>query len=239
VKQPPYLTRISVVDEQVGSFEDFPYSLPFVRGFDLAFKRPVTFLVGENGSGKSTVMEALAEICGLPVSGGGTNDSAGAHGPEGESALGSVLRPSFKKRPKDSYFFRGEFQTYFAELLDRRRKDRYFSGDPYARYGGRSLNALSHGEAFLEVILNRMEKGLFLMDEPESALSPQRQLALLARMSQLRPRGRDAVHLRDPFAGAPHVPRGGDRQHGRGSADARRPRRHLALPDHERHPRRA
>lgn len=187
----PYLRRIAIDDEDVGDVERFPFSLPFVRGLDLTFARPVTFFVGENGSGKSTVMEAIAEVCGLPVSGGGRSDVGGRHGPQEESSLGSVIRPYFGRRPRDSYFFRGEFHAHFASLLDERKADPAFAAhDPYARYGGRSLHGMSHGEAFLSVILNRMEEGLFLLDEPESALSPQRQLVLLARMSQLVGGGR-------------------------------------------------
>src|SRR5262245_63778064 len=101
------------------------------------------------------------------------------------AALGSVLRFAFLRRPRDGYFFRAELQADFASLLDERRDDPDFRGDPYRRYGGRSLHAQSHGEAFLAIMLNRLQSGMFIMDEPESALSPQRQLALLARMADL------------------------------------------------------
>ena len=181
----PFLQRVYVVPERVPSYEGFPYGLPFVRGLDLSFKRAVTYLVGENGSGKSTLIEAIAELCGLPVSGGGRNETGARHGPEQQSALGAALRPAFSRRPRDGYFFRAEFQAHFASLLDERRADPDFLGDPYGRYGGRSLHAQSHGEAFLAVLLNRVQSGVIVMDEPESALSPQRQLALLARMADL------------------------------------------------------
>jgi len=181
----PFLKRVYVVPERVPAYEGFPYDLPFVRDLDLSFKRAVTYLVGENGSGKSTLIEAVAEACGLPVSGGGRNEAADRHGPEQHSALGNALRPSFSRRPKDGYFFRAEFQAHFASLLDERRKDPDFRGDPYSRYGGRSLHSQSHGEAFLAILLNRVQSGVIIMDEPESALSPQRQLALLTRMAEL------------------------------------------------------
>ena len=116
------------------------------------------------------------------------------------SALGGVLRFGVARRPRDGYFFRAERQAYFASLLDERRNDPDFLGDPYARYGGRSLHARSHGEAFLAVMLNRMESGMFVMDEPEAALSPQRQLALLVRMADLIARGTA------PFIVATHSP---------------------------------
>ena len=135
-------------------------------------------------------LASIAEACGLPVSGGGRNESAVRHGPEQHSALGSALRPSFSRRPRDGYFFRAEFQAHFASLLDERRTDPDFVGDPYSRYGGRSLHSQSHGEAFLAVLLNRIQSGVIVMDEPESALSPQRQLALLSRMAELVAAGR-------------------------------------------------
>ena len=132
-------------------------------------------------------MEAIATVCRLPVSGGGRNELADKHGPEMSSALAAALRPVFRRRPPDAYFLRAEFQAHLASLLDARKADPDFTmwGDPYQPYGGRSLHTRSHGEAFLAILQNRMRSGLFLFDEPESALSPQRQLALLAYMSKL------------------------------------------------------
>jgi predicted ATPase len=161
---------------------EYPFTLPFVRDLDLRFESPVTFFVGENGTGKSTLIEAIASLCRLPVSGGGRNELAGAHGPDADSALAPALRPAFRRRPPDAYFLRAEFQAHFASLLDARREDPDFLGDPYGRYGGRSLHTRSHGEAFLAILKHRLKTGLFLLDEPESALSPQRQLVLLAQM---------------------------------------------------------
>jgi predicted ATPase len=165
--------------------EAYPFNLPAIRSLDVRFLRPVTFFVGENGTGKSTVIEALAELCGFPASGGGCNEFGAKHGPEPEAALTTALRPTFRKRPRDGYFFRAEFQAFFASLLDQRKQDPEFLGDPYSRYGGRSLYSRSHGEAFLAVLQERIGAGLYLFDEPESALSPQRQLTLLAHMAQL------------------------------------------------------
>lgn len=147
----------------------------------------MTFFVGENGTGKSTVIEAIAALCRLPVAGGGRHDVAAHHGPERTSVLAGALRPSFRRRPRDAYFLRSEFQAHFATLLDQRKEDPEFTmpGDPYQSYGGRSLYTRSHGEAFLAILQNRIRSGLLLFDEPESALSPQRQLVLLAHMSNL------------------------------------------------------
>jgi predicted ATPase len=142
-------------------------------------------LVGENGSGKSTVIEALAELCGLPVGGGGRNELADLRVPQNRSELAPFLRAAFEKTPRHGYFFRAEFQAHFATLLEERKADPEFRGDPYARYGGRSLHTQSHGEAFLSVLSSWMTPGLILMDEPEAALSPQRQLSLLVQIARL------------------------------------------------------
>jgi len=144
---------------------------------------------------------ARVGLCDLPVAGGGKNERADIRGPGTHAALAPFLRPSFAKRPADSYFFRAELQAGFATLLDAREADPDFRrhGDPYARYGGRPLHTRSHGEAFLSVLTNRLESGLYFLDEPESALSPQRQLALLAAM-------RDRVEHGAQFVIATHSP---------------------------------
>jgi predicted ATPase len=185
----PFLLEVRVVPERLSSRDQFPFNLPFLSTLDLRFKTPVTFFVGENGSGKSTLLEAIAVLCRLPVSGGGRNELSGIHGPERDSSLAKVLRPSFRFQPRDGFFLRAEFAAHFASLLDDRKSDPYFDGDPYARYGGRSLHMQSHGEAFLAVLQNRIRKGVFLLDEPEAALSPQRLLALLVLIHDLIERG--------------------------------------------------
>jgi predicted ATPase len=188
-RRAPYLQGISFLNDRVADFTEWPFSMPFVRDLELRFESSVTFFVGENGSGKSTLIEALADVCGLPVSGGGKNESADRHGPELRNPLAHAIRPAFTRKPPDSYFFRAEFQAHFASLLDQRREDPDFQANPYARYGGKSLHSRSHGEAFLALLLNRIDSGLFVLDEPESALSPQRQLTLLAKMHALSEAG--------------------------------------------------
>ena len=188
-KPPPFLFGLNAVPDRIPANPLFPFSLPFLANLSLRFQHPVTFFVGENGTGKSTLLEAIAALCGLPVSGGSWMERDSAHGPETESQLSFALRPSFRKRPKDGFFMRAEFQSHFASLLDKRRQDPDFQGDPYSRYGGRSLHQRSHGEAFLAILQNRISHGLWLLDEPESALSPQRQLALLSQMHGLVEQG--------------------------------------------------
>ncbi|HET7219453.1 MAG TPA: AAA family ATPase [Vicinamibacterales bacterium] len=183
-----FLERIFVVPGRVTS-GDYPFNLALVRGLDIEFRTVVTFFVGENGTGKSTVIEAIAELCRLPVSGGGRTELADGHGPDASSPLTPALRPVFRKRPADGFFLRAEFQAHLASLLEKRAADPEFIGDPYARYGQRSLHTRSHGEAFLSILQHRIRGGMLLFDEPESALSPQRQLVLLAQMAALAASG--------------------------------------------------
>ncbi len=160
----------------------FPLTLPFVEELDLHFKTPVTFLVGENGSGKSTLLEALVDLAGLPVRGGGRNELADH---DGESELGPFLRSTWTMRPGHGFFFRAEYEERFATLLEQRKDDPDFLGDPYRRYGGQSLHRRSHGEAFLAMMRAWMYPGILFMDEPEGALSPQKQLTLLTYISDM------------------------------------------------------
>lgn len=179
----PFLRGLRLVPERVSS-QAFPFSIPALRDLSLDFEAPVTFLVGENGSGKSTLLEALAVAIGLPASGGSKNETADRFGVTSDHSLASALRPSFARRPRDSFFFRAETLAHFAALLEERNKNPEFVGDPYARYGGQNLHSRSHGEAFLATFAGRLGSGLWLLDEPEAALSPQRQLSLLALVWQ-------------------------------------------------------
>mgnify|MGYP001823166486 CR=1 FL=1 len=186
----PFLRGVVRDDRDPPSVDQYPFCLPWFASLNLEFCCPVTFFVGENGSGKSTLLEAIALLSRLPVGGGSRNELGANHTPEQTSALASYVRPWFARRPQDGYFFRADMQMHFASLLESRRDDADFEHDPYKHYGGKSLHARSHGEAFLELITNRFRSGLFLMDEPESALSPQRQLTLLALIARLASDGR-------------------------------------------------
>lgn len=166
----------------------YPFTLPFVERLNVRFPSSVTFFVGENGSGKSTLLEAIADLCGYDVKGGGRDDRLGTG--SAASPLSAHLRPRFLQRPRDGYFFRAETLASFADLLDERKRDPYFWGDPYERYGGTSLHSRSHGEAFLAVLRNRIREGLYLLDEPEAALSPTRQLAFAAFVAERAKTGR-------------------------------------------------
>lgn len=169
--------------EKVTDLNAYPFSVPAIRGMDtLDLGSEVTFFVGENGSGKSTLLEAIAYQCGFNTAGGGRNN---AHDVDSsQAALGDYLRLSWLPKLSQGFFLRAESFYHFASHLDELAKD-----DPmfkYQGYGGRSLHHQSHGESFLSLFLNRFKgKGIYLLDEPEAALSPARQLAFLRMIHQL------------------------------------------------------
>jgi predicted ATPase len=180
----PYLRGAYVVPERIVDPKQFPCSLHYVPTLDVELGT-VTFFVGENGSGKSTLLEALAELSGVPPTGGGKNELADPRIKHAD--LAQFLRPKFAHKPQDVYFFRGETTYNFAELLEERQRDPDFLGDPYVTYGGQSLHTRSHGESYLAVMDNRIDAqrgGLFFLDEPESALSPRRQVELLRLLDE-------------------------------------------------------
>ena len=103
-----YLRGVRRRSDGIPDTARFPFDLPFVPGLDLEFRSGVVFLVGETGSGKSTVLEAIAALSGLPETGGGKNELADRHGLQETSALAPALRPSWVERPRDAYFFRAD-----------------------------------------------------------------------------------------------------------------------------------
>lgn len=166
----PFLRSIRSRPELATS-EKFPFNIPaFAQGIDLTLKRKVTFLVGENGSGKSTLLEAVAVLCGFSLQ-GGTLDHGHAQTGEG-SLLAESLRLAWLPKVSSGFFMRAESFFDFASYID--------SVGDRSLYGGSApLLEQSHGESFLSLFQNRWRDGLFILDEPEAALSPQRQLAFL------------------------------------------------------------
>jgi predicted ATPase len=180
-KPGPYLIQMELVRDRIPDPKRFPYTLPAVRHLStLKFHPKVTFLVGENGSGKSTLLEALAIDCGLNPEGGSRNFNFATR--ESHSSLNECLRVSkvLGGLPSDSYFLRAE--SYFNVATEIERLDKE-PGFPRIidSYGSQSLHEQSHGESFFALFRERFgANGLYLMDEPEAALSPQRQIQFLA-----------------------------------------------------------
>lgn len=181
-----FLISVTLQRDKVDSFDRYPFNLKSVSAPDrLALHPTVTFLIGENGSGKSTLMEAIAVSLGFNAEGGSKNFSFGTR--RSHSELHEYLRIAKGiKRPRDGYFLRAESFFYLAteiEVLDAVP----FGGPPVINsYGGRSLHEQSHGESFMALLMKRFGgQGVYLLDEPEAALSPCRQLAVLSRIHDL------------------------------------------------------
>ena len=182
-----FLATVRLERSAVPSFARYPFSIPAVAALDeLAHDPRVTLLVGDNGSGKSTLLEAIAVAAGMNAEGGGHHMRFSTRA--SESALHEHLRLSWRDRPRTDFFLRAESLYNLASALERLGEDA--PGDALAPYGGRSLHEQSHGESFLAVALNRfVPGGLYLLDEPESALSPTGQLALLRQVHELAGEG--------------------------------------------------
>jgi predicted ATPase len=177
------LQHATLERDRVRNPDGYPFNLPALRHLSsLEFHPKVTFFVGENGSGKSTLLEAIAVEWGLNAEGGSVNFRFATQ--ETHSPLHDALR--LAKSPAavvaDSFFLRAESFYNVATEADRIEEE---VGGMLRAYGGRSLHQQSHGESFFALFQNRMgARGLYLLDEPESALSPNRQLQFLALLHE-------------------------------------------------------
>ena len=179
-----YLRAVRLVRDRVRHDKVYPFSIPAIQTLDvLELDAKVTFLVGENGSGKSTLIEAIAVLAGFNPEGGSKNFRFGTR--RSESSLHQFMRPvRSHRRPKDGFFLRAE--SYFNVATEIERLDEEPGGGKIIDgFGGVSLHEQSHGESFLALATHRFRgHGLYILDEPEAALSPRRQLALLAIMNE-------------------------------------------------------
>jgi predicted ATPase len=176
------LKKIALLRERVANWDDYPFFVPVIRNLDeLTLKSRICFFAGENGTGKSTVLEAIAAHYGFGREGGNRNffnDSTESN--HSVDPLVRALRLSFDKRTGAGFFLRAE--SWFNTVSHMDELDKEPAGGPpiSTYYGGRSLHTRSHGETFFTVLdLKFRRNGLFLIDEPEAALSPQRQLSFL------------------------------------------------------------
>lgn len=176
----PFLKSIYTVPERIDPLI-YPFTIPlFAQAFHFDFQRDVTFFVGENGSGKSTLLEAIASKCDFHTAGGGRNQRYGHQQPV--SRLGDALRLSWFPKITHGFFLRAESFYNFATYLD---EIAHHDPSIYDAYGGTSLHQQSHGESFLSLFTHRFRRGLFILDEPEAALSPQRQLVFMRIIYEL------------------------------------------------------
>lgn len=188
--EPPFLRNISLMRERIEHPDVYPFSLPAVQALDRLELSTVTYFVGENGSGKSTILEAVAVASGFNAEGGTVNFNFATR--PSESDLHRCLRVARTGRPQTGFFLRAESFYNVATEIERLGVE--------DAYGDRSLHEQSHGESFLSLVKHRFgAKGLYILDEPEAALSPSRQLSLLIMMHQL-------VELGAQFIIATHAP---------------------------------
>ena len=177
------------IHKDAGDNDSYIFGLPVVKNLirkeQLPFKNKVTFFVGENGTGKSTLLEAIAVSFGFNAEGGTRNFNFATE--ETHSDLCQYLTVcKGVKRPKDGFFLRAESFYNVASNIDKMDSEPSFEPKVIESYGGVSLHKQSHGESFMSLVLNRFGgNGVYILDEPEAALSPSRQITLLAAIDSL------------------------------------------------------
>lgn len=185
-----YVKSLSLKEEEIPSFDLFPYNLPAVRELnELTFHPNVTYMIGENGMGKSTLLEGLAIALGFNPEGGSRNYNFSSY--HSHSGLHDYLRVAKGvTRPKDNYFFRAETFYNVATNIEEMDQQPAYGRKIIDGYGGTSLHEQSHGEAFFAAFTNRFRgNGIYILDEPEAALSPLRQMSMLSRIHDLVQKG--------------------------------------------------
>ena len=179
----PFLQKITVFPPPADS--KYPFNIPiFEDGLTLSLTTNVTFFVGEKGSGKSTLLEGIADNCGFNVASGSKNHRFGID-PDNET-LSSSMHFLWKPMVSNGFFMRAESFFNFASFIDELASEDIRSLDPY---GGKSLHQQSHGESFFSLFNNQFSKGLYILDEPEAALSPNRQFAFMMLIRELEKSG--------------------------------------------------
>jgi predicted ATPase len=173
----PYLRRVWLNPSRIPDRRAYPFCLPFLNDdFELSFDSPITIIVGENGAGKSTLLEGIAVLAGYDEAGGGKGYTPVDHSNALEvmgGTLSGALRASWLPKITNGWFFRAE--TFFSVA---RYLDAAGSGPDYLSH--------SHGEGFLRFFEERCQRqGIYIFDEPESALSPARQMEFLKLMRRM------------------------------------------------------
>jgi predicted ATPase len=180
-----YIRSVSFKRDNVPSFNEYPFNLPSLRTLDeLSFHPKVTFLIGENGMGKSTLLESVAVALGFNPEGGSFNFNFSTF--DSHSKLGNYLRViKGADKPGDGFFLRAE--SFYNVASNIEELDREGSGPRVIdSFGGHSLHEQSHGEAFFSTIIPRFRgNGIYILDEPEAALPPLRQMSMLTRIHDL------------------------------------------------------
>jgi len=192
------LKKIAILRDRVEDWQTYPFTVPAIAGLqELAVKSRACFFAGENGTGKSTLLEAIAAHYGFGREGGNRNfqnDSTESN--HSVDPLVRALRLSFDRRTGAGYFLRAESFFNTVSHIDALDKEESYSPPLSAFYGGRSLHSRSHGETFFTLLdLKFRRNGLFLLDEPEAALSPQRQLSFIVLIHDVLRKFKDAQFI--------------------------------------------
>jgi predicted ATPase len=178
----PYLRRVWLDPARITNRKVYPFVLPLLRDeFELAFDKAITIIVGENGTGKSTLLEGIAVMAGYDDGGGGKGYAAVDHSnalEEMGGSLATALRASWLPRITTGWFFRAESFFSVARYLDEAARDVEALPPDFLSH--------SHGEGFLRFFNERCQRqGIFIFDEPESALSPSRQMEFLKLLHRM------------------------------------------------------
>jgi predicted ATPase len=185
--QGPFLQEIRLMPERIKTPDDYPFILPVVRQLASWRLHPrVTFLIGENGSGKSTLLEAIAVAWGFNAEGGSKNFNFQTTERVTSELHDAIMLSRGMTRPWDGFFLRAESFFNLATKIDELDEEPLIASRIADAYGGKSLHEQSHGESFFSLFLNRFKgDALYILDEPEAALSPMRQMAFLSRLHDL------------------------------------------------------
>lgn len=183
---PPYITSVTLDAENYPTREAYPFSLPILQQTPkLVFNSPITFFAGENGTGKSTLLEAISVKCGIYIW-RGMERTRSAYNPH-EREFYRYIKVAWSNGTVPGAFFASEIFKNFAQILDE-----WAANDPglFDYFGGKSLMTQSHGQSLMSYFKSRFKlQGLYLLDEPESALSPKRQIELLELLKNIQQDG--------------------------------------------------
>ena len=197
----PFLNKIFLSNNIKYNKSEYPFNIDYIKNgnLNLIIKKPVVIIVGDNGTGKTTLLKAISQHCGFNIYGGNQD-----HFYESEKAvsypetlaiqkLNSILTYSWNIKVNSGFFMRADSFIHFQNYLDNlaeELKGMYSKEDIYGYYGGKSLNEQSHGESFLSLFSNRFDKkGIYVLDEPDAALSPNKLLTFMSIIKNLTDTG--------------------------------------------------